>query len=83
MKRTIICTLAMLPTVLLALPALAGVVDAAAWVLLGDTLIQPDWAASGRALVAKLRALTYAQEVALVDAVEQWWRSVAQDTTEG
>lgn len=30
----------------------------------------------GPALVAKLRALTYAQEVALVDAVEQYWRTV-------
>lgn len=36
-----------------------------------------------RALAAKLRSLTYAQEVALVDAVEQWWRSVTQDITEG
>lgn len=33
----------------------------------------------GRALVAKLRALTYPQEVALVDAVEQYWRTVAPD----
>lgn len=27
---------------------------------------------------SKMRELSYAQEVALVDAVEQWWRSVAQ-----
>lgn len=33
----------------------------------------------GPALVAKLRALTYAQEVALVDAVEQYWRTVSAD----
>lgn len=33
----------------------------------------------GRALVAKLRALTYAQEVALVDSVEQYWRGVAAE----
>lgn len=31
----------------------------------------------GAALVAKLSALTYAQEVALVDSVEQYWRSVS------
>jgi len=34
----------------------------------------------GPALVAKLRALTYPQEVALVDAVEQYWRTVAADS---
>lgn len=33
----------------------------------------------GRELVATLRGLTYAQELALVDAVEQYWRSVRQD----
>lgn len=33
----------------------------------------------GPALVAKLRGLTYAQEVALVDAVEQYWRTVSAD----
>lgn len=32
----------------------------------------------GRALVEKLRGLTYAQELALVDAVEQHWRSAGQ-----
>ena len=36
----------------------------------------------GRALVAKLRGLSYAQEVALVDAVEQFWRSVQPDAPE-
>jgi hypothetical protein len=34
---------------------------------------------NGPALVAKLRGLTYAQEIALVDAVEQYWRSVAAE----
>lgn len=33
----------------------------------------------GPALVAKLRGLTYAQEIALVDAVEQYWRTVADE----
>lgn len=33
----------------------------------------------GPVLVAKLRGLTYAQEVSLVDSVEQHWRSVAPD----
>lgn len=31
----------------------------------------------GPELVAKLRALTYPQEVALVDAVERYWRTVS------
>lgn len=34
----------------------------------------------GPALVARLRALTYAQEVALVDAAEQYWRTVAAES---
>lgn len=33
----------------------------------------------GPALVAKLRGLSYAQEVALVDSVEQYWRTVAEE----
>lgn len=52
MKRAILYTLAMMPTALLALPAIAGAIDAAAWAILGDTLIQPDWNKSGRWLVA-------------------------------
>lgn len=35
----------------------------------------------GRALVDKLRELSYAQEVALVDYVEQFWRAVTPDAT--
>lgn len=31
----------------------------------------------GRALIEKLRALTFEQEVALVDSVERYWRSVS------
>ncbi len=31
------------------------------------------WEVDGPALVAKLRALTFAQRVAIVDAVEIWW----------
>ena len=38
------------------------------------------WSIDGPALVAKMRALTYAQEVALVDAVEQYWRAHAQES---
>lgn len=34
----------------------------------------------GRALLAKLRRLTFAQEVALVDSVEQFWRAVTPDS---
>lgn len=34
----------------------------------------------GRALLAKLRGLTYAQEVALVDSVEQFWRAATPDS---
>lgn len=33
------------------------------------------WNIDGPALVGKLRALTFAQEVALVDATEQYWRA--------
>lgn len=31
------------------------------------------WSVDGEALVATLRGLTYAQEVAVVEAVEAWW----------
>ena len=52
MKRAVIIALAFLPAALLAAPAIVGVVDAVAWVVLGDTLIQSDWLSSGRATVA-------------------------------
>lgn len=39
MKRTIITILAMLPTVLLATPAIVGAVDVVAWILLGGAVI--------------------------------------------
>lgn len=58
MKRTIITILAMLPAALLATPALVGVVDAVAWIVLGDTLIQADWHRSQRALLAVAMAAT-------------------------
>lgn len=37
----------------------------------------------GRALLAKLRGLTFAQEVALVDYVEQFWRAAQPDDSGG
>lgn len=37
------------------------------------------WGIDGPALVGKLRALTFAQEVALVDATEQYWRAQATE----
>lgn len=52
MKRAIIYTLAFTPTVLLVVPALAALIDGAAWILLSDTLIQDDWADSGRMIIA-------------------------------
>lgn len=39
------------------------------------------WGVDGTALLAKLRALTVAEEVALVEAVEQWWRKEAPPLT--
>jgi len=56
MKRTIITILAMLPAVLLAIPGLVAAVDAVAWIVLGDTLIQADWHRSQRALLAAAMA---------------------------
>ena len=35
------------------------------------------WECDGPALVTKLRALSYADSAALVDAVERWWNRVA------
>jgi hypothetical protein len=58
MKRAVITILAMLPTALLAIPGLVGAVDAVAWVVLGDTLIQADWHRSQRALLAFAMAAT-------------------------
>ena len=33
------------------------------------------WEIDGPAVAAKLRALTYPEQVALVEAIEQWWRT--------
>jgi hypothetical protein len=33
------------------------------------------WAVDGESLLNKLRDLNYTQEVALIEQVEQWWRS--------
>lgn len=56
MKGALIITTVMLPTALLMLPSLVGMIDACAWVILGDTLIQKNWWESGRALLAVLMA---------------------------
>ena len=54
MKRAVIIAIAFLPAALLAAPAIVGVVDAVAWVVLGDTLIQADWWGTNRVAVAWL-----------------------------
>lgn len=36
------------------------------------------WEVDGPALVEKLRGLTYAENAALVDAVERWWTMIAR-----
>ena len=37
------------------------------------------WDVDGPALVARLRDLTYAQEVALVEQIEAWWSEQSRD----
>lgn len=39
------------------------------------------WEIDGRATVAKLQALTYTEQVALVEAIEQWWRTKCPSET--
>lgn len=40
-----------------------------------DDGIAEKWAVDPAAMAGKLRALTYPQEVAVINSVEQWWRS--------
>lgn len=40
------------------------------------------WGVDGPALVARLRALDYAQEVALVERIEAWWATHGGDAGE-
>lgn len=47
------------------------------WAEIADALpdgLAAKWDIDGPALVARLRALTPAQSLAIVDAVERWWR---------
>ncbi len=74
MKRAVITILAMLPTALLAIPVLVGAVDAVAWVVLGDTLIQADWHRSQRALLAVAMAATAVQVGMLTLSILSDWQ---------
>ncbi|GAA4400542.1 hypothetical protein [Quisquiliibacterium transsilvanicum] len=76
MKRTIITILAMLPAVLLAIPAVVALIDAAAWVALGDTLIQQDWStASMRGLIAvSAGALSIPVGMLTLSVLSDWQR---------
>lgn len=40
------------------------------------------WKVDGAALIERLRGLSYAQEVAMVEAVEAWWARQSQATAE-
>lgn len=54
----------------------AAMIRGALWIGVEDSLpdgLADKWGIDGEALVEKLRALTFAQEVRLVEQIERWW----------
>lgn len=54
----------------------AALIRGMPWISIEDSLpdgLAEKWQINGAALVDKLRALTFVQEIALIEAVEAWW----------
>lgn len=55
----------------------ATVIRGTLWIGVDDSLpdgLSEKWQIDSAALVAKLRAMSYVQEVKLVEQIEKWWR---------
>lgn len=58
----------------------AAAIRGALWIGIEDGLpdgLAEKWDIDGKVLVEKLRSMTYAQEVKLIEQIEKWWRTIA------
>lgn len=63
----------------------AALIRGSIWMGVEDCLLDglaEKWAIDGGALVERLKAMTFAQEVALVETVEAWWSTQRPDAAE-